>query len=187
MTAGVSTGTWKYTVIHTKPSTIRTVSFMWVMGHIRTRLIARGGMWRHSSIPTTGWLTTSPGPLHVCGGVLIRQRRPLNLLHVYRCKHWLERVTCPQHWSCATSLAVFPFITSSVLLPTTGRGVAHNVPWITWGFYSWCSARHTPLQLWITVPRSEGVSFLTLRVSIRNYYTYHWKSQNLPPPPFWGF
>jgi len=84
----------------------------------RTRSRARGGKWTHSSIPTTGWRTTSPGPPHVCGGVLIRQRRPLNLLHACRCKHWLERVICPQHWSCGYVTRRRPIHHSSVSSPT---------------------------------------------------------------------
>jgi len=46
---------------------------------------------------------------------------------------------------------------------------------------------HIPLKLWITVPHSEAASILTPRVSIRNYYTYHCTSQNLPPPQVWSF
>jgi len=119
VTAGVRTDTWKRTTKHTKPSTIQSVSFMCVMGHIRTRSRARGGMWRHSSIPTTGWRTTSSGLLHFCGGVPIRQRRPLNLLHPYRCKHWQERVTCPQLWSCY-------YVTRRRPIPHFKRIVTHN-------------------------------------------------------------
>jgi hypothetical protein len=78
--------------------TNHTIGFVYVRTGVHRNTIE--SMWRHSSIPSTGWRSTSPGPLHVCGGVPIRQRRPPNVLHPYHCKHWLERETSTQLWSC---------------------------------------------------------------------------------------
>jgi hypothetical protein len=51
---------------------------------IRNRLRARGSMWRNSSIPTTGWWTTS-----------ITWPTTVHQVHRHRCNHGLER-TLPQ-------------------------------------------------------------------------------------------
>jgi len=49
---------------------------------IRTRLRARGSMWRNSSIPTTGWWTTS-----------ITWPTTVHQVHRHRSNHGLERTS----------------------------------------------------------------------------------------------
>jgi hypothetical protein len=56
----------------------------------------RSGMSRNSSIPTTGWGTTSPGTLYVCGGMPIRQCGPVHQVHRQSYNHRLEGHTSPQ-------------------------------------------------------------------------------------------
>jgi len=50
----------------------------------------------------------SPGPLDVCGGEPIRQRRTVHQVHRHRCNHGLHRNTSPPSGHVATKLAVAP-------------------------------------------------------------------------------
>ena len=83
-TPGRRTGTWKGTATPTKPSTITSVSFMCLIGHIRTRSTVCEGI--PQSLQLDGALNPSLGLLYVYGGVPIRQRRPLHRLHRHRSK-----------------------------------------------------------------------------------------------------
>ena len=42
------------------------------------------------SLQLVAGLHLSPGPLNVCGGVLMRQREPVHQVHRHRCNHGLE-------------------------------------------------------------------------------------------------
>jgi hypothetical protein len=95
---------------------------MCFLGHIWTRSTACEGI--PYSLQLDGGLSLSPVPLHVCGGVPIRQRRPLHQLHRHRSKCWPERDTSPRYWWCCTSHDVAPLFTSILSALTTGRIVA---------------------------------------------------------------
>ena len=80
------------------------------------------------------------------------------------CKHWLEPVTSPYPYYMSASLAAIPLLTSILSTFKTAKLVACTGPRMTWGVHSYGCAHHTPLKLWTTVPRSEGVLFLNQRL-----------------------
>jgi len=61
--------------------------------HNREHVAARESI--PQSLQPDGGLQLSPGPLHVCAGVPIRQRGPVHQVHRHRCNHGLERHTSP--------------------------------------------------------------------------------------------
>lgn len=93
-TAGRRIGTWKRKATHIKPSTIQSFSFLCALGQIRTRSTAREDI--PQSLKPDGGLYLTPGPIHACDWVPIRQNRPLHQLHRHRCKHRLQRENFPQ-------------------------------------------------------------------------------------------
>jgi hypothetical protein len=69
------------------------IGFVYVLNGEHTNTI--DSMWLLSSIPTTGWRTSTTCPN--CGRMRIWQRRPLRR---HRCHHWLERDTSTPFWYC---------------------------------------------------------------------------------------
>lgn len=120
-----------------------------------TRSRARGGMWRHASIPTTGWGTKSVTWSTTClRQRAIRQRGQVHQVLRHRCHHGLERNTSPPSRSCryVTRRRLTPHFVHAPL--ATRQIMACASPRMTW-----CCTRHLPLKFRTTVPLPKGLSF----------------------------
>jgi hypothetical protein len=83
--------------------------------------------------------------------VPIRQRKQVQNLCWYRCKHGAQHLK---------SVPVISLRTVVLSPPTSGYRVAWTSPPITWHVHSWCSTRHMRLNLRTNLQNPKGFPYL---------------------------
>jgi len=113
-------------------------------------------MWRHSSISTARRGTTSPGPLHVCGGVPIRQR---GTVHRHRCNYEMERHTSPpsRPWRYVTSRRPTLHFSTEAAQNTSACGAHITTDDVARSFVVLCAPHAAKIPNYSTVPHPKEV------------------------------